>query len=892
VAERRSALAFDVARKGFPSRSEVPGEWGKEQAQPLYEGVVAVDGRWPIEEVYEPHVETRDREQGHIFGNVRKVPSHPRPRLLAKPPQRCIDGSVDGRDAPVAAEFGDESAAGAQCPCHTACRFARTQHPVQGGIREDRIELAVVRERLAVADDERQLGRALARRLDHVGRCVEPYDLCARSCDCRSELTGSASQVEHPLARSRGEQFDQIGGDAMDECGVRPVELGVPRLGMGAGKRHRANDSLRPCYFVSVAMTLLQVAGLRFGYAGDTLFEDVTFRLAAGDRVGLVAPNGSGKTTLLRLVAGELEPDAGSIVVRRDGRLGLYRQSHEISAQGDVLGAFLSGFREVVDLRRELQHAQEQAASGSREALDHLARVTDRYHLAHGDELEHRVSALATHLGFEPRDLARPVESLSGGERGRLRLGVVLAQQPDVLLLDEPTNHLDLDTIAWLEEWLADYAGASLVVSHDRAFLDNTCGATMELGRKTFRTYPVKYSEYVVARAADLERERALAERQQEMISKTEDFIRRNIAGQKTKQAQSRRKMLEKLDRLERPEDVWAAAERVAFRFAPAARTGDIVLDATDLGAERGGRVLFEGLDLLVRRGDRIGIVGPNGSGKTTLLKLLADRRSEQDRGFIKRGTNLQEGYFDQHLGEVDPSLTAVDNVRQVRGDYTVEAARQYLSRFRFYGDDPLRVVSGFSGGERSRLALAKLLLEPRNVLFLDEPTNHLDIAAAEILEEALAGFDGTVLLISHDRRFLENVTTRVVSIRAGQVDVYPGGFKEFEAKQEPHARAQRESRHDDGAPKNGVNDQDAKQKYEAQRQAARALEKKKRRIQDLESSIAAGEKDLDSLRGKLRAGPGDDWEQLAKMAREEQELTKKVDSMLVEWARLSEEVR
>src|SRR5580692_6696008 len=274
-------------------------------------------------------------------------------------------------------------------------------------------------------------------------------------------------------------------------------------------------------------MTVLQVGDLRFGYAGDTLFEGVTFSLALGDRVALVAPNGSGKSTLLRLLAGELEPDAGSVVRKRDATLAVYRQSHEVAATGDVLGAFLSGFREVVELREELHRAQENAASGSREALDHLVRVTDRYHLARGDELEHRVAAIASHLGFEDRDLARPVASLSGGERGRLRLGAVLAQRPDVLLLDEPTNHLDLDTIAWLEQWLVDYRGAVLVVSHDRAFLDNTCRTTMELGRRSFRVYPLRYSAYVEARQGDLERERALAERQQDLISKTEDFIRK-----------------------------------------------------------------------------------------------------------------------------------------------------------------------------------------------------------------------------------------------------------------------------------------------------------------------------------------------------------------------------
>jgi ATP-binding cassette, subfamily F, member 3 len=639
-------------------------------------------------------------------------------------------------------------------------------------------------------------------------------------------------------------------------------------------------------------MTVLQVADLRFGYAGDTLFEGVTFSLSTGDRVALVAPNGSGKTTLLRIVAGEVDADGGSSVLRRDATLGYYRQSHEIAAEGDVLGAFMAGFGEVVALRAELQRVQHEAATGEAAALDRLAEVTDRYHLARGDELEHKVAALASHLGFSGRDLARPVASLSGGERGRLRLGVVLAQQPDVLLLDEPTNHLDLDSIGWLEAWLEDFRGAVLVVSHDRAFLDNVCRSTMELGRRSLRVYPLRYSEYVVAREDDLARERALVERQQGLVSKTEDFIRKNSAGQKSKQAQSRRKMLDKLERIERPEDVWAMAERIAFRFAPAARTGDIVLDAQGLGADRGGRTLFDCVDLLVRRGERIGIVGPNGTGKSTLVKLLAGRGGPEDRGSVKRGTNLQEGYFDQHLGDVDPRLTAVDNVRRVRGDFTVEAARQYLARFRFWGDDPLRVVSGFSGGERSRLALAKLLLEPKNLLFLDEPTNHLDIPASEILEEALVGFEGTVLLVSHDRRFLENVTTRIVHVRGGRAEVYPGGFKDYENAARPSPKAAAPPRKETKAKSVALVEADSKQKYEEQRNAARTLEKKKRRIQELEAAIATGEKDLERLRGKLREGPGEDWEKLATMAREEQALAKKVDTMLVEWARLSEEAK
>jgi ATP-binding cassette subfamily F protein 3 len=654
-------------------------------------------------------------------------------------------------------------------------------------------------------------------------------------------------------------------------------------------------------------MTVLQVADLRFGFAGDTLFENVTFTLATGERAALVAPNGAGKSTLLRVIAKEVEPDQGSSVIRREATVGYYRQSHELRAEGDVLSAFLSGFGEVLALRAALTEAQHSAASGEQRALDELAHVMDRYHLARGDELEREVTILAEKLGFSEKDMERPVASLSGGERGRLQLGVVLAGNPDLLLLDEPTNHLDLDTIAWLEGHLRTFRGAVLVVSHDRAFLDAVAPRTLELGSRGIRVYPLKYSDYVVARLEDLERERGLVQRQQAMIDKTEEFIRKNIGSQKTKQAESRRKMLGKLERLERPEDVWQSAEKIAFRFAPAARTGDIVLDCHGLSAERGGRLLFDGVDLLVRRGERIGIVGPNGAGKTTLLKLLADRGMAGDRANVRRGTNLQEGYFDQHLGEVNPALTAVEEVRTVRGDFTVEAARMYLARFRFWGDDPLRVVSGFSGGERSRLALAKLLLEPRNLLFLDEPTNHLDIPAAEILEEAIIGFEGTVILVSHDRRFLESTTTRIISVRDGAVDIYPGGFRDYAAahapKKEEVASAARggareggkkterhERRESAPPPKDEATAREKQRAFDDQKNRARLEERKKKRVVELEKTIADGEKELVVLRAQLREDPAGDWAKLAEMAKKEQALGKQVEAMMLEWTRLATE--
>ncbi|HEY0708062.1 MAG TPA: ATP-binding cassette domain-containing protein, partial [Polyangia bacterium] len=503
------------------------------------------------------------------------------------------------------------------------------------------------------------------------------------------------------------------------------------------------------------------------------------------------------KSTALRLLAGEIAPDGGDVRLLGRASLGYLRQSQSLKGAGSVREALFEPFAEVRHKQAELVKLEVLLAAdpgGDSEAhaalLQRYGELQESYARDGGYEIESRLKRLIADVDFPEADLDRSVETLSGGERGRLELAKVLVQKPDLLLLDEPTNHLDLAAIERLESFLNEYQGAFVLVSHDRAFIQRTCREIVELEGGRFVRYPFGYDRYARERAARLERARQDYERQKEHVEKTEDFIRRNLAGQRTKQAQSRRKMLEKLERLERPDDHWELAGQISLRFSTGGELGaKETLRAPRLTVGYPGKPILQDVDVNIYRGDRVGIMGPNGCGKSTLLKTLVGELPPL-AGQVERGSGVLLGYYDQKLSSLDEDRSLIEEIRSIKGDQTPDVVRSYLAKFRFFGDDAFRSVRSLSGGERSRLSLAKMMLYPRNVLALDEPTNHLDIPAREVLEEALRNFAGTIIVVSHDRYFIDQVCTRLLVVNGTSLEMHLGNYSDLRSRREQGAKA------------------------------------------------------------------------------------------------------
>jgi len=482
-------------------------------------------------------------------------------------------------------------------------------------------------------------------------------------------------------------------------------------------------------------------------YGGTDVLRGVTLQVNPGERVGLVGRNGAGKTTIFRLLTKTEEADRGEVVLLRGLRLGLLEQQPVFRGELSVRDHALSVFTEMRAMEDEITRLEHVMSDAKGAALDEVMHsysdLRHSYEIAGGFSYHSRAEAVLAGLGFKQDDLPAPAEHLSGGQKARLALAKLLLSEPDLLLLDEPTNHLDVNAVEWLEDFLAQYKPAFVIISHDRYLLDRTITRTVEIEAGRASLYTGNYSAFTKQRA-----ERRLAqlreyEGQQEMIARTEDFIRRNIAGQKTKQAKSRRNMLERLDRVESVREDAVGN----FKLQSVARAGDNVLAAADLAVGYGTNTLAGDISFLLRRGERLGIIGPNGSGKTTFLKTLLGEIKPVSGGFTW-GANINLEYYDQELSSLDFQSTVIDEITSVAPRVPPGELRTYLAKFLFTGDDISKPVAALSGGEQSRLALAKLIYSRANVLVMDEPTNHLDIPSREALEQALSEYAGTVIMV------------------------------------------------------------------------------------------------------------------------------------------------
>jgi len=528
---------------------------------------------------------------------------------------------------------------------------------------------------------------------------------------------------------------------------------------------------------------MIHVEGLSKRYGERVLLDDVSWHVRKRDRIGLTGPNGAGKTTLLRMLAGLEEPDAGSIRMASLTTIGYLPQDGIVHHGRTVHEEVVLAFEELLALKAEqhriedeLQHATEEEG-GHEKLLERYAEVTERFKQLGGWEIEARVAAVLKGLGFSPLDHDRQTEEFSGGWQMRIALAKLLLARPNLLLMDEPTNHLDLPARNWLEEYLADYPGSVVLVSHDRYFLDATVKRITEVGLKTLTDYHGNYSKYAVEHTARMDRLREAHRRQTEEIEKTEAFINRfRYKATKAKQVQSRIKLLDKVERIEIPPE----RKKIRFKFPESPRPGRVVLELDGVRRAYGDNVVLRHLDLLIERGDRVALVGPNGAGKSTLMRILA-AADRPDEGIRREGHRVVFDYFAQNQAEaLDQSRTVYEEMTAASTTTMVPMIRTVLGGFLFEGDDVYKKVAVLSGGERNRLALAKMLLRPSNVLLLDEPTNHLDLDSKDVLLDALSDYAGTLVFVSHDRYFVDRLATKVIEVGGGEAPLYPGGYEDF----------------------------------------------------------------------------------------------------------------
>ena len=642
---------------------------------------------------------------------------------------------------------------------------------------------------------------------------------------------------------------------------------------------------------------MISINSLTVAYGGFTLLNDINFHISESDKIGLVGKNGAGKSTILKLICGYQNPTSGKVAVPSGVKIGYLPQIMEHHKGRTVIDEAMTAFADMFALEKELEEIAAELSVRtdyeSKEYQDLIIKmndVNDRLSYSRSDNPQVQAERTLIGLGFKYEELGRPTETFSQGWNMRIELAKILLSKPDVLLLDEPTNHLDIESIEWLEGYLKDYRGSLVLISHDRKFLDNVTNRTVEIMLGRIHDYKVPYSKYLELRRERLEQQRAAFENQQRMIEKTEEFIEKfRYKPTKSNQVQSRVKQLEKLERIEVDLEDKSA---LAVKFPPAPRSGDIAYKSVDMKVGYGEKVVFSDAQIEVRRGEKVALVGRNGEGKTTLMRVIMNELDPM-AGDSKVGYNVNIGYYAQNQEDIlDKEDTVFGTLDRIAvGDIRLKL-RDILGAFLFKGEDIDKKVAVLSGGERARLAMAKLILKPYNLLALDEPTNHMDIRSKDILKQALKSYDGTLIIVSHDRDFLDGLVDKLYEFRDGKVKEHLGGVQDFleRRKLENLSELERHYKVVEEKPAEVIQKkEEAKQEYQAKKFVSKEERKIRNRISFLEKGIETIESKMAEIEAVLsNPGPEDDVMELTRAYLENK---RELDFKMAEWEQLNEQL-
>ena len=639
---------------------------------------------------------------------------------------------------------------------------------------------------------------------------------------------------------------------------------------------------------------MISLDNLSISYGGWTLFDGISFMINPKDRIGLVGKNGAGKTTLLRVITGEQQPTEGAVTINGECTIGYLPQQMRVADTTSLVAETAKAFEEVLRIEANIERLTAEIASRTdyesdeyADLIHRLNEANDRYHILGGDTRDADIERTLLGLGFKRTDFERPTREFSGGWRMRIELAKLLLRRPSIFLLDEPTNHLDIESIQWLEEYLKNYNGAVLLISHDRAFLDNVTTRTVEISLGKAYDYKVPYSKYVVLRQERRAQQMAAYENQQRLIEKTEEFIEKfRYKPTKSNQVQSRIKQLEKLDRIEVDEE---DLSRLNIKFPPAPRTGQIVAEIKDVGKAFGEKRIFSGAEFTIERGQKIALVGRNGEGKTTFARMLIGEL-EPTEGDIKLGANVNIGYYAQNQDDLmDGEFTVFDTLDRVAVGDIRTRLRDILGAFLFRGEDIEKKVKVLSGGERSRLAMARLMLEPYNLLILDEPTNHMDMRSKDILKDALQKYDGTVVVVSHDREFLDGLVDRIYEFRDGGVREYLGDIWYFLEKRKVESLQEIERKDKPTVAEKSTSESSnaGKVSYEQKKEQEKLLRKLRKAVESVEEELAKVEAEIVAYDKRFAEATEYNADDYAKY----DALKSRYDQLMHEWEKASYEL-